>query len=45
MSVPVGMDGPIVMAMVTGRDRVEVDAGGVDGGLRLGSITFRIVAR
>ena len=41
--VAVGVDLAVAMAVVPGRDRVEVDPGSLDRGLGLGSITLRIV--
>jgi hypothetical protein len=44
MGVAVGVD-LLAMAMVAGRQRVEVDAGRLDGRLGLGAIALRVVAR
>jgi hypothetical protein len=45
MRVAVGMDVAIGMTVVAGRDRVELDPGGLDRRLLLGPITLGIVAR
>jgi hypothetical protein len=46
MGVSVGMDLPVgPVAMVTGRHRVKVDAGGVDGRLGVGPVALGVVAR
>ena len=45
VDVSVGMDVTVSVAVVTGRYRVEVDAGGRDGGLGLGAIALGVVAR
>ena len=45
MGMPVRVDLAIAVAVMAGRDRIEVDAGLLDGGLGLGTIALGIVSR